>query len=162
LRVRQANAEDVPAMIDLERQVQNAAHWSRQRYEDLFRTNPRLSNRIVWVVEGDNQAQSEKLTPNASGILAFLVAHFVSAEWELENIAVDASARRGGIGTRLLRELITHARTEQGEHIFLEVRQSNQSARALYEKVGFEQAGVRKNYYADPTEDAILYRLNLR
>jgi [ribosomal protein S18]-alanine N-acetyltransferase len=54
-----------------------------------------------------------------------------------------------------------HARAQRGSGIFLEVRESNQSARALYRKVGFKETGLRRSYYADPTEDAILCRLSL-
>jgi [ribosomal protein S18]-alanine N-acetyltransferase len=161
VRVRRAHADDVQAMMALERVSPTAAHWSRQRYEDLFRASPEPSGRMAWVVENGDEAQPENTMRGAPEIFAFLVAHCLAGEWELENIVVDTAARRKGIATRLLCELIAHARIESCKHIFLEVRQSNQSARALYEKLGFEQAGVRKNYYADPTEDAILYRLNL-
>jgi ribosomal protein S18 acetylase RimI-like enzyme len=47
------------------------------------------------------------------------------------------------------------------ESVFLEVRESNHPARRFYEKAGFQQSGVRKAYYRDPPEDAILYRLEL-
>ena len=59
----------------------------------------------------------------------------------------------------LLNELIAHARAKNGSGIFLEVRESNQSARGLYRKMGFEETGRRKGYYANPAEDAILGRL---
>jgi len=94
-------------------------------------------------------------------ILAFLIAHRIDIEWELENIVVAGTARRRGLGTLLLRELIAHARIENANGIFLEVRESNQSARALYRKLGFEEVGSRKGYYANPPDDAILCRLSL-
>jgi ribosomal-protein-alanine N-acetyltransferase len=90
-----------------------------------------------------------------------MVAHRVDAEWELENVVVAETARRRGVGTLLLEELIAHARSSEGSGIFLEVRQSNQNARALYRRVGFEETGLRKSYYSDPPEDAILCRLSL-
>jgi ribosomal-protein-alanine N-acetyltransferase len=161
LRVRRANAEDVQAMVDLDRQAPSAAHWSRQQYEDLFRADPHPSSRFAWIVEDGNPAQSESAKRDASKTLAFLVTRCVAGEWELENIVVDTTFRGKGIGMLLLRELISHARANHGECIFLEVRHSNQSARALYEKLGFEEEGLRKSYYANPVEDAILYRLNL-
>jgi [ribosomal protein S18]-alanine N-acetyltransferase len=140
-------------MMELERQSPAAAHWSRQQYESLFvATGPRQSERLAWVVE------QERETPQ---IFAFLVAQRVDAEWELENIAVTGTARRQGLGTRLLDELVAHARSKQGSGIFLEVRESNHGARALYWKAGFEEAGTRKSYYSNPAEDAILCRLRL-
>jgi ribosomal-protein-alanine N-acetyltransferase len=148
--------------MDLERQSPAAAHWSRQRYEDLFRIGgDRRSHRFAWLVEDEADAPFENPAPDSPGILAFLVAHRVDAEWELENIVVIATARRRGLGTRLLGELIVHARAEHACGIFLEVRKSNQSARALYRNLGFEETGLRKSYYSDPPEDAILCRLSL-
>jgi len=64
------------------------------------------------------------------------------------------------VGSRLLGEFIAHARAENGSGIFLEVRESNQSAHTLYQRAGFGQTGLRKGYYANPPEDAILYRLS--
>lgn len=158
MRVRQANAADVPAMMDLDRESPTAAHWSRQQYEDLFLITSDRSKHFAWVVEDEAEALSGNI---AREILAFLAAQRVDAEWELENIVVAGTARRRGLGARLLAELIAHARAEQGSHIFLEVRESNQSARALYRKLGFEETGLRKSYYFDAPEDAILYRLRL-
>jgi ribosomal-protein-alanine N-acetyltransferase len=149
-------------MTDLERQSPAAAHWSRQQYEGLFGTtnSQQQSERIAWVVE-DECGEPEKASSKAPEILAFLVAHRTDAEWELENIVVAEATRRRGVGTRLLAELASRARAENGSAIFLEVRKSNQNARALYRKMGFEEAGMRKGYYANPPEDAILCRLSL-
>jgi len=140
-------------MMHLERQSPTASHWSQNQYESLFvNTSDQDSERPAWVAEDEASALE---------VCAFLVAHRVDAEWELENIVVAERARRHGVGTRLLEELIAHARAEQGATIFLEVRKSNRSARTLYRKVGFEDAGLRKSYYSDPAEDAVLLRLAL-
>ena len=85
----------------------------------------------------------------------------VAEEWEIENIAVADSARRRGLGTRLLGEILDLARASGAAAVFLEVRESNRAARALYEKWAFLESGSRCGYYADPQEDAILYRLDL-
>jgi [ribosomal protein S18]-alanine N-acetyltransferase len=155
-------------MVKLERQSPGAAHWSREQYESLFLAGKHSagnqetrSEPFVWVVE--NEAVDPDNVANESwDLFAFLVAHRIDGEWELENMAVALSARRNGIGTLLLKELIAQAGAERGSKIFLEVRESNQGARALYEKIGFEEAGFRKNYYSDPAEDAILYQLSCR
>jgi [ribosomal protein S18]-alanine N-acetyltransferase len=163
LRLRLANLADVPALMDLERQSPTAAHWSHQQYEALFVTarDRQPSERLAWVVEDEPRIQPEKASRGAHEILAFLVAHLVEQEWELENIVVAESTRRRGVATRLLGEFVAHARAEQGSGIFLEVRQSNQSARGLYQKIGFKETGLRKGYYSSPPEDAILCRLSL-
>ena len=93
--------------------------------------------------------------------LGFLVAHRVETEWELENIVVGKKFQHRGAGTRLLREFTRRAQEESGRAIFLEVRSSNLSARALYRKLGFVETGSRKAYYTKPSEDAILYRRSL-
>jgi ribosomal-protein-alanine N-acetyltransferase len=89
------------------------------------------------------------------------VARHIASEWELENVVVSSTERRNGIGRRLLRALIDAASQSASESIFLEVRESNLPARRFYQKTGFQQAGVRKGYYRDPPEDAILYRLEV-
>ena len=90
-------------------------------------------------------------------MLGFLVARRVVSEWELENIVVAPEVRRKGCGQRLLDALLVHAANTNSDSIFLEVRESNAAARALYHRAGFRQTGQRKSYYTNPAEDAILY-----
>jgi len=152
-------------MIKLERESAFAAHWSREQYESLFFAGDQnsedrevRSEAFAWVVENE-AVGTGKVIDESCDLFAFLVAHRLDAEWELENMAVAVSVRGRGIGILLLRELIGQARFQGGSKIFLEVRASNQNARGLYEKVGFEEAGLRKSYYSDPAEDAVLYQL---
>jgi [ribosomal protein S18]-alanine N-acetyltransferase len=163
LRVRRAKVGDIPAMMNLESLSPAAAHWPRQQYEGFFAptSSQTPTERLVWVVEDESGDWSEKSAGEECEILGFLVAHQVDAEWELENIVVAETARRRGLGTLLLQALIAQVSAKQGKSIFLEVRESNRSARALYQKVGFEEEGLRKSYYASPPEDAILCRLSL-
>ncbi len=143
--IRPAIAADIPALRAIEAQAGTAAHWSDEQYQALFRPEPR---RLVLVLE-------------EGGVLGFLVARPIGVEWELENIAVAEAARRRGLGAALLGRLLELIREEGGESLYLEVRESNLAARALYEKWGFAQAGLRRGYYDHPVEDAILYRLPL-
>jgi len=153
---------DISAMIELEHQSPAAAHWSRQQYESLFASSdPQFSRPFILVVETSSEMQSEKASSEPGRILAFLVAHRIDQEWELENIVVAEESRRHGIGARLIKELIDLARANDGRRIFLEVRESNYVARALYRKMGFAETGSRVDYYSDPSEDAIVYRLSL-
>lgn len=139
-------------MMDLDRQSPTAAHWSRQQYEGLVVTARSQSERVALVAEEESEGPE---------VHAFVVARRVDAEWELENIVVAEAARRQGVAARLLGELVAQIRAEQGSAVFLEVRESNQSARALYRKAGFTETGLRKSYYSNPPEDAILCRLSL-
>lgn len=77
-------------------------------------------------------------------------------EGDITNVAVAKQCRNQGIGGMLIAELI-HRTEEAGvSRLFLEVRASNQPAIHLYQKMGFEQNGKRKNYYESPVEDALL------
>jgi ribosomal-protein-alanine acetyltransferase len=145
-------------MMDLGRESLTAPRWSRQQYESLFPAGDASSERFILLVE-DDSVETESVTPPL--ILGFLVGHKVDLEWELENIVVAEKSRRRGAGSRLLSEFIAHARVNHGSGIFLEVRKSNESARTLYRRLGFEESGVRRAYYAAPPEDAILYHLSL-
>jgi ribosomal-protein-alanine N-acetyltransferase len=93
---------------------------------------------------------------------AFLAASSVADECELENVVVAQDFKRHGLGARLMDALLDHAVAAKISSIFLEVRASNSPARRLYEKFGFEVASRRPQYYRNPSEDAVLYRLQLR
>jgi [ribosomal protein S18]-alanine N-acetyltransferase len=152
--IRRANSSDIPAMIALDRQTVTAAHWSEQQYQRLFApTDSAVSSAIAFVAEDEPE---EKKICKAQ---AFLIAHQVDAEWELQNLVVSPSHRQQGIATGLVEELVEAIRDRKGAVIFLEVRESNQAARSLYKKLGFEETGLRKSYYSNPPENAIICRL---
>jgi ribosomal-protein-alanine acetyltransferase len=160
VRIRPAISADIDAMLNLQGQSPFAAHWSRQQYEAIFSADePGPTQRLTFVVE--EAAPQAWTLAGAPRILAFLAAHRVDREWELENIVVAEDSRRRRLGILLLNEFIDRARRSNARAISLEVRESNQPARALYTKAGFVGIGRRKHYYAVPTEDAILYRLSL-
>jgi ribosomal-protein-alanine N-acetyltransferase len=75
--------------------------------------------------------------------------------WHVMNVAVDPVRRREGIASALLERLFTEA-DKPGEQYTLEVRPSNAGAIALYERFGFKRAGLRKGYYHDNKEDALI------
>lgn len=77
-------------------------------------------------------------------------------EGHITNIAVHPEYRRNGIGARLVEQLIASARERGIKRMTLEVRKSNIAARNLYEKFGFTAAGIRKEYYSDTREDAVI------
>ena len=87
-------------------------------------------------------------------IAGYLVAWRIEDELHIANLAVHPAWRRRGIAETLLRRIL---QAESGvSWIGLEVRASNDSARSLYRKLGFHDSGVRKGYYADEGEDAVL------
>lgn len=144
MTIRPAVPADIPRLLALERHAATAAHWAEADYQKLFAAG--APERLALVLE-------------EAEVVAFIVARGVGAEWEIENVAVAGPARRRGLGTRLLGELLKQLRTRGAESVFLEVRGSNRAARMLYEKWAFVESGQRAGYYRDPAEDAILYRL---
>jgi ribosomal-protein-alanine acetyltransferase len=148
--------------MELERQCATAAHWTEEQYERMFQSpESDLSQRLALVIDKDHDVGSKAPSKRDLPLIAFLIANHLGSEWELENVVVESTFRRKGVGTRLLNELLTRARATNSESVLLEVRESNQAARALYAKWGFEQDGRRRGYYANPPEDAIRYRRTL-
>ena len=145
--IRSADIDDIPSIISLERDVQSAAHWPELTYRRVL--EQKSLQPIAFVCEA------------AGALQGFLIARATDADYELENIVVGRKSQSRGIGSNLIRALIDAARTRKVERIFLEVCESNQAARALYEKCGFAITGRRKTYYAAPAEDAVLYSLRL-
>ena len=94
-------------------------------------------------------------------VCGYINCRNVCGEGYVGNFAVDPAFRRGGVGSRLLDALIAKAEELKLDFLTLEVRASNQTAIRLYETLGFHKVGERKNFYSEPTENAILYTLNL-
>lgn len=92
-------------------------------------------------------------------VVAYLVGRLIAPEGEIYRIAVDERFRQRGIGYRLLSFSMKTERGRGLETVFLEVRKSNIPARKLYRAYGFREIGERKNYYRNPTENAILMLL---
>ena len=88
-------------------------------------------------------------------VVGYLVCSRYDVVWHVMNVAVDPARRREGIATALLERLFGHA-DKPGEQYTLEVRTSNEAAIALYERFGFQSAGVRPGYYHDNKEDALI------
>ena len=82
--------------------------------------------------------------------------HLIIDEAYITNIAVAPAFRRSGIGSRLLERMIRYSVTRGAVFLTLEVRVSNLAAQSMYEKLGFEAAGVRRGYYDNPPEDALI------
>ena len=102
------------------------------------------------------------ITAKIDGVVAGYITYSVIIdEVQIANVAVHPDFRRKGIAEKLLRFLIDEAKESNMFVITLEVRNSNIPAIKLYEKCDFSNVGVRKNYYKNPVEDAILMNLTL-
>jgi ribosomal-protein-alanine N-acetyltransferase len=153
--IRAAVVADIPRIILLEQESATAAHWKEADYERLGVAEDRgnhLTTQVALVA--DSQAAE-------NGVIGFLIARAVGRDWEIENILVAKGHQRQGIGGKLLRRFVERARSESAANVFLEVRESNRAAIALYSANGFQEHGRRKRYYSNPEEDALLLRLTI-
>jgi [ribosomal protein S18]-alanine N-acetyltransferase len=92
-------------------------------------------------------------------IVAVLQSRLIDHELEILDVAVDSKQRRKGFATLLLESVLQVAKQRGAQEFFLEVRESNAAALALYRKFGFVVAGRRPSYYRRPDEAALLLRL---
>ena len=92
----------------------------------------------------------------------FLILSTVLDEAEILEVAVSENLKRCGLGSELMDEVLDWCRKNGISHVFLEVRESNFPAREYYKKYDFAENGVRKNYYRDPVENAVLMSKKLQ
>jgi [ribosomal protein S18]-alanine N-acetyltransferase len=150
VQIRRAIPKDLPHICELERQANTAAHWAEREYDALFA--PEAARRIALVATGDDDDPP---------ICGFVIAHCGVDEWEIENVVVARERQRRGVGGALVCKLLHEARLAGVTSVLLEVRESNRPARKLYEKMGFQEVGKRKNYYGNPPEDALLLKISI-
>ncbi len=162
VRVRPAEPADLPRLVEIAAHSATAAQWNQAEYLKLFAADqPQAPTQgDPQIVDPQRKAQSRTaLVVEQSGtVVGFIVGRQVEDEWEIENIAVTGAARRCGLGSRLVGELLDLVRSRGGKSIFLEVRESNCAARSLYEKWAFLEVGRRKMYYQNPSEDALVLK----
>lgn len=106
--------------------------------------------------ELDNPLSLWLVAEQDGAVCGYVGSQTVLDETDMMNIAVRPDCRRQGIAAALIEELVSRLK-EQGSHILrLEVRESNTPAIALYDSLGFTQLGIRKNYYRNPKENALI------
>lgn len=89
-------------------------------------------------------------------VWGFVAFRTMADEAEILNLAVDSTRRRRGIGSKLMKDVLTACKAAGVKRIFLEVRDSNEAARNFYSRLGFTQVGRRREYYSRPAEDALV------
>lgn len=137
--IRQMKVEDAAAIAEMEHQTFSDA-WSEKAILDTLR-NPKT---ICLVAE------------KIGKIVGYCIVYTADDEADIARIAVLKESRRFGIASELIHALDVICWENQIQIIMLDVRVSNDGARAFYEKHGFTQDGLRENYYKNPIEDAIL------
>lgn len=89
-------------------------------------------------------------------VAGYLGCYCIAGTGEITNVAVKESFRRRGVGSLLLEKLYAEGEFLHTPEFFLEVRESNEAAIALYSRQGFVREGIRKNFYEKPTENAVI------
>jgi ribosomal-protein-alanine N-acetyltransferase len=106
----------------------------------------------TWIAEAANE-------DGTTAIVGMIVGWLILDEIHIATIATDPTRRRESIGRRLMVHLLREAYQEGARKSFLEVRRSNEAAREMYRRLGYQEDGVRLRYYKDNHEDAILMSL---
>jgi len=130
---------DVAAVSGILVASPEAAQWDLRLFVDA-----RWPEMGIWVAEESGE------------VIGMVAERSAGGEAEILNLAVAPAARRRGLGRQLVESALEAARAARAEHVFLEVRESNATARAFYAGLGFAEAGRRHGYYREPAEDALV------
>jgi [ribosomal protein S18]-alanine N-acetyltransferase len=149
VRVRAAMAEDVEAVLRVERSAVEAPHWSEAEYLAALDGEAAV-RRCLMVAEVEGRP------------VGFGVGKVAAGVGELESVAVADAARRQGVGRALCVAVMEWCRGRGAGSMELEVRAGSVGAIGLYEGLGFVGVGRRREYYREPVEDALLMQMELR
>jgi ribosomal-protein-alanine N-acetyltransferase len=156
--IRLACAEEIDAIVRLDRTLDTLPHWSAAEYLTAIagHSPPRL--RCLFV--------ADRVFDQGGQIVGLAVGRVdrIAGECsgELESVGVALSAQRRGIGRELCLKVIGWCHSQGASHVDLEVRRQSVGPISLYADLGFVVAGKRRNYYRDPSDDAILMRIDLK
>jgi ribosomal-protein-alanine acetyltransferase len=142
IAIQKAEAPDIEAVYNIE--IEESSHpWKKSYFL------AEISNDISYFFICRDLESGD--------IAGYIVFWIIEDTLEIHNLAVKEPFKRRGIATALLDFMVTRAQQEKVKEMFLEVRESNQNAVALYKKLGFKPKGRRKYYYNNPPEDALIY-----
>ena len=142
MEIVQMNAAHVAQVAAIEKECFGRESWSERSVAG------ELSNALAfWLVAVDGDT-----------VAGYVGSQTVCGETDMMNVAVTATYRRQGIAEKLVLALVEALKAQGSRCLTLEVRASNEPAKALYEKLGFVQIGRRPKYYQNPREDALILR----
>jgi len=139
IEIRRLSLADLPEVEEIERRAYRTP-WSRSMFASEL---AKKTSVCLGAFEGDR-------------LVGYIVNSRYADAWHVMNVAVDPDFQGRGIATRLLERLFELTDDEEGRGYTLEVRVSNKGAIKLYEKLGFERHGIRRGYYTDNREDALI------
>lgn len=156
VEIKKDQQEYISQIADLESEI-FPDPWSVKSIEETL-DNPQA--RIWAIISRSTPEQTDlPLTPEHQfqpQLLGYVIFYYVLDEGEIARIATSPEHRRQGLAARLLEKMHAFSREQNITRWLLDVRISNEPAIRFYEAAGFTRDGVRKNFYANPTEDAIL------
>lgn len=139
IEIKDMAQEDLRQVAEIESQIFSLP-WSEKAFEES------LNNRnTLYIVAKEKEK-----------VLGYTGMYISFQEGNITNIAVNPDYRRKKIGLKLISEILKRAKQIGVTDVILEVRETNVAAISLYEKMGFEEAGIRKNFYEKPLENAII------
>ncbi len=140
IEIRPMSFEHIPQVWEIERRI-FPLPWTKDMFTSEISDRPRSS----YFIAEDNEK-----------VIGYAGMFTVADEAHITNLAVTPEYQKRGIGTALVVELLERCLERRARHIVLEVRKSNIRARKLYERFGFKEVGIRKAYYEDNKEDAVV------
>lgn len=139
MRIRSMKQEDIDNVCDIEKSIFSMP-WKKKDFLDSIQKETNLY--LVAEVKGN--------------IVGYCGLWGIVGEGQINNVAIRKEYRGHGIAYEMLKQLLEKAREMGLEEFTLEVRESNQSAICLYQKLGFQKEGIRENFYQNPIENAII------
>ena len=143
-KICKAELSDLQDIAALESEIFSDA-WSLKSLEETWKQK----NAAIFVAK------------TKEGMAGYLIFYYVLEEGEIARIATAHSVRRQGAASQMFRKLLDFCREQKITRIMLEVRENNEAARQFYGKCGFTKDGIRRNYYENPKENAVLMSVNL-
>jgi len=137
--------EDIEAILEIE-QVAFKSPWPREVFEMEFK---------------NNRAYNIVCVDNTGTLVGYCLSWLIYDEIHILKVAVNESCQNQGLGRSMIEDTLEYFIAKGANHAILEVRLDNVSAIALYEKLGFEEIRIRKNYYRETNEDALIMLLDL-
>ena len=144
MKYRLAQSSDISSLCCLESKQPRAAQWNSAAWQT------ELADRSAYILCAQDEEE----------VVGFIALRLAAGVCEILNVAVAPSHNRQGVGQALLHQAVKWVKNQGGEQITLEVGATNMPALGLYQKMGFKQVGIRKNFY-NGSEDALILALQL-
>lgn len=141
MQIRPMTEMDLDAVTHVE-EVCFSDAWSRKNFEDSLKEPS--AHLLVTVDEASDE------------VIGYCCLYQALDEGEIVNVAIAPGYRQKGYGAAMVEALMKLGRSLGAESFYLEVRAGNTAGKRLYESIGFETCGIRKDFYSDPREDAVL------